>query len=86
MRHNADHSEDALPAVTSKSDQTSLRVVVSVLIVGALAITLILYHRSSVNNALEIGQCLAEKGAKGLNELLRHFLHHAYRWIFKACG
>lgn len=86
MRRNTDHSENALPAVARKSDPPSLRVLVSVLIVAAVAIMLILYHRNPVNNALETGQCLAEKGARGLIELLRHFLHHAYRWIFRACG
>jgi hypothetical protein len=26
------------------------------------------------------------EGAESFLEVLRHFLHHAYRWIFKACG
>ena len=81
MSHNSDHPEDALSTAAPKN-----RLVAGVLIACAIAIMMILDHRNSVNNALETGQCLVEEGAEDFLEVLRHFLHHAYRWIFKACG
>ncbi|GME31879.1 hypothetical protein CRM79_04245 [Pantoea agglomerans] len=86
MRQNSDHSQDTLPAATRKNNQPALIVLIFTLIAGAVAIMMILDHRNSVNNALETGQCLAGEGAEDILEVLRHFLHHAYRWIFKACG
>lgn len=56
---------------------------VLVMITGVI---LIIHHRDSVNNALETGQCLVDQEVNGFFEILRHFLHLAYRWIFKACG
>ncbi|WP_442796909.1 hypothetical protein [Pantoea vagans] len=86
MRQNSDHSQDTLPAAARKNYQPAFCLLIFTLLVGAVAIMMILDHRNSVNNALETGQCLAEEGAEGFLEILRHFLHHAYRWIFKACG
>ena len=85
MRQNADHSEDTLPAAR-KSYQPALILLIFALIAGTAGIMMILDHRNSVNNALETGQCMAGEGAEDILEVLRHFLHHAYRWIFKACG
>lgn len=85
MPQNSDHSEDALSS-TSPKYRFAVSMLIFTLIAGAAAIMMLLEHRDSVNNALETGQCLAEKGAEDLMEVLRHFLHHAYRWIFKACG
>jgi hypothetical protein len=87
MSHNSDHPEDALSAAAPKS-RLATAVLIFTLIAGAgaVAIMMILDHRNSVNNALETGQCLVEEGAEDFLEVLRHFLHHAYRWIFKACG
>jgi len=81
MSHNSDHAEDTLSAAAPKS-----WLVPGVLLACAVAIIGFLVHHNSMNNALETGQCLAEEGAESLLEALRHFLHHAYRWIFKACG
>ncbi|AVV37995.1 MULTISPECIES: hypothetical protein [Pantoea] len=88
MRQNSDHSQDTLPAAARKNYQPALMVLIFTLIAGAGAVTImmILDHRNSVNNALETGQCLAGEGAEDILEVLRHFLHHAYRWIFQACG
>ncbi|MDF2043159.1 MULTISPECIES: hypothetical protein [unclassified Pantoea] len=85
MHQNSDHPEDALSA-TSPKNRFAVSMLIFTLIAGAAAIMMLLEHRDSVNNALETGQCLAEEGAEDLMEVLRHFLHHAYRWIFKACG
>lgn len=85
MSQNSDHPEDALSAAAPKS-RLAAGVLIFMLIACAIAIMMILDHRNSVNNALETGQCLAEEGAEDFLEVLRHFLHHAYRWIFKACG
>ncbi|MFV9669534.1 hypothetical protein [uncultured Pantoea sp.] len=86
MRQHSDQPEVALSAATHKKGLTLISVLVIALIAGVVAIMMILDHRNAVNNALETGQCLAEEGAEGFLEMLRHFLHHAYRWIFKACG
>ncbi|KIC89022.1 hypothetical protein [Pantoea agglomerans] len=86
MRHNSDHRDDTLSASARKSSWPVLSMFIFTLIAGAVAIMMILDHRNSVNNALETGQCLAMESAESLLEMLRHFLHHAYRWIFKACG
>ncbi|MGJ0479199.1 hypothetical protein [Pantoea agglomerans] len=85
MSQNSDHPEDALSVAAPKS-RLAAGVLIFMLIACAIAIMMILDHRNSVNNALETGQCLAEEGAEDFLEVLRHFLHHAYRWIFKACG
>lgn len=86
MRQNSDHHDETLSASVRKSSWPVLSMLIFTLIAGTMAIMMILDHRNSVNNALETGQCLAVEGAEGLLEMLRHFLHHAYRWIFKACG
>ena len=86
MRQNSDHRDETLSASVRKSSWPVLSMLIFTLIAGAMAIMMILDHRNSVNNALETGQCLAVEGAETLLEMLRHFLHHAYRWIFKACG
>ncbi|EZI31888.1 hypothetical protein BW31_03867 [Pantoea agglomerans] len=86
MRQNSDHRDETLSASVRKSSWPVLSMLISTLIAGAMAIMMILDHRNSVNNALETGQCLVGEGAESLLEVLRHFLHHAYRWIFKACG
>ncbi|MEN4543811.1 hypothetical protein [Pantoea agglomerans] len=86
MRQNSDHRDETLSASVRKSSWPSLSMLIFTLIAGAVAIMMILDHRNSVNNALETGQCLVGEGAESLLEVLRHFLHHAYRWIFKACG
>lgn len=86
MRRNSDHPDDALSASVHKSSWPVLSMLIFTLIAGAVAIMMILDHRNSVNNALETGQCLVGEGAESFLEVLRHFLHHAYRWIFKACG
>ncbi|THB82918.1 hypothetical protein E1N66_18445 [Pantoea allii] len=85
MSHNSDHPEDAQSAAAPKN-WLAAGMLIFMLIACAIAIMMILDHRNSVNNALETGQCLAEEGAEDFMEVLRHFLHHAYRWIFKACG
>jgi len=85
MPHNSDHPEDALSADAPKN-RLAAGVLIFMLIVCAIAIMMILDHRNSIKNALATGQCLAEEGAVDFMEVLRHFLHHAYRWIFKACG
>jgi len=85
MPHNSDLPEDALCA-TAPKNRVAISVLIFTLIAGVIAIMVILDHRNTVNNALETGQCLAEEGAEDLFEALRHFLHHAYRWIFRACG
>lgn len=85
MSHNSDLPEDAL-SVAAPKNRVAISVLIFTLIAGAIAIMVILDHRNSVNNALETGQCLVEEGAEDLLEALRHFLHHAYRWIFRACG
>ncbi|SFN31405.1 hypothetical protein SAMN05428971_0978 [Candidatus Pantoea varia] len=85
MSHNSDHPEDAQSAAAPKN-RLAAGMLIFMLIACAIAIMMILDHRNSVNNALETGQCLAEEGAEDFMEVLRHFLHHAYRWIFKACG
>lgn len=86
MRQNSDHRDETLSASVRKSSWPALSMLIFTLIAGAVAIMMILNHRNSVNNALETGQCLVGEGAESLLEVLRHFLHHAYRWIFKACG
>ncbi|MBD8250592.1 hypothetical protein ABEH22_11555 [Pantoea agglomerans] len=86
MRQNSDHRDETLSASVRKSSWPALSMLIFTLIAGAVAIMMILDHRNSVNNALETGQCLVGEGAESLLEVLRHFLHHAYRWIFKACG
>lgn len=86
MRENSDHRDETLSASVRKSSWPVLSMLIFTLIAGAMAIMMILDHRNSVNNALETGQCLVGEGAESLLEVLRHFLHHAYRWIFKACG
>ncbi|KEY43346.1 hypothetical protein ABEG75_11765 [Pantoea agglomerans] len=86
MRQNSDHRDETLSASVRKSSWPVLSMLIFTLIAGAMAIMMILDHRNSVNNALETGQCLVGEGAESLLEVLRHFLHHAYRWIFKACG
>ncbi len=86
MRQNSDHRDETLSASVRKSSWPVLSMLIFTLIAGAMAIMMILDHRNSVNNALETGQCLAVEGAESFLEVLRHFLHHAYRWIFKACG
>lgn len=88
MRQHSDHSQHTLPAAVRKNYPPALLLLIFMLIAGAgaVAIMMILDHRNSVNNALETGQCLAGEGAENILEVLRHFLHHAYRWIFKACG
>ncbi|MFN2046004.1 hypothetical protein ACKVM6_00630 [Pantoea agglomerans] len=86
MRQNSDHRDETLSASVRKSSWPVLSMLIFTLIAGAMTIMMILDHRNSVNNALETGQCLAVEGAESLLEVLRHFLHHAYRWIFKACG
>lgn len=86
MRQNSDHRDETLSASVRKSSWPSLSMLIFTLIAGAVAIMMILDHRNSVNNALETGQCLVGEGAESLLEVLRYFLHHAYRWIFKACG
>ncbi|MBN1088943.1 hypothetical protein [Pantoea sp. 1B4] len=86
MRRNSDHRDETLSASVRKSSWPVLSMLIFTLIAGAMAIMMILDHRNSVNNALETGQCLVGEGAESLLEVLRHFLHHAYRWIFKACG
>ncbi|UEG76149.1 hypothetical protein LKW31_09460 [Pantoea agglomerans] len=86
MRQNSDHRDETLSASVRKSSRPVLSMLIFTLIAGAMAIMMILDHRNSVNNALETGQCLVGEGAESLLEMLRHFLHHAYRWIFKACG
>ena len=86
MRQNSDHRDETLSASVRKSSWPLLSMLIFTLIAGAMAIMMILDHRNSVNNALETGQCLVGEGAESLLEMLRHFLHHAYRWIFKACG
>ena len=86
MRQTSDHRDETLSASVRKSSWPVLSMFIFTLIAGAVAIMMILDHRNSVNNALETGQCLAVEGAETLLEMLRHFLHHAYRWIFKACG
>ncbi|WP_256849240.1 hypothetical protein [Pantoea sp. Fr-CA_6] len=86
MRQNSDHRDETLSASVRKSSWPVQSMLIFTLIAGAMAIMMILDHRNSVNNALETGQCLVGEGAESLLEVLRHFLHHAYRWIFKACG
>ncbi|KNH32713.1 MULTISPECIES: hypothetical protein [Pantoea] len=86
MRQNSDHRDETLSASVRKSSWPALSMLIFTLIAGAVAIMMILDHRNSINNALETGQCLVGEGAESLLEVLRHFLHHAYRWIFKACG
>lgn len=86
MRQNSDHRDETLSASVRKSSWPVLSMLIFTLIAGAMSIMMILDHRNSVNNALETGQCLVGEGAESLLEVLRHFLHHAYRWIFKACG
>jgi len=86
MRQNSDHRDETLSASVRKSSWPVLSMFIFTLIAGAMTIMMILDHRNSVNNALETGQCLVGEGAESLLEVLRHFLHHAYRWIFKACG
>ncbi|WP_340278352.1 hypothetical protein [Pantoea agglomerans] len=86
MRQNSDHRDETLSASVRKSSWPVLSMLIFTLIAGAMAIMMILDHRNSVNNALETGQCLVGEGVESLLEVLRHFLHHAYRWIFKACG
>ncbi|UJQ22225.1 hypothetical protein L2D04_11750 [Pantoea agglomerans] len=86
MRQNSDHRDETLSASVRKSSWPVLSMLIFTLIAGAMAIMMILDHRNSVNNALETGQCLVGECAESLLEMLRHFLHHAYRWIFKACG
>ncbi|MBA8865113.1 hypothetical protein FHW11_002261 [Pantoea agglomerans] len=86
MRQNSDHRDETLSASVRKSSWPVLSMLIFTLIAGAMTIMMILDHRNSVNNALETGQCLVGEGAESLLEMLRHFLHHAYRWIFKACG
>ncbi|MEN4607986.1 hypothetical protein ABEH06_12000 [Pantoea agglomerans] len=86
MRQNSDHRDETLSASVRKSSWRVLSMLIFTLIAGAMTIMMILDHRNSVNNALETGQCLVGEGAESLLEMLRHFLHHAYRWIFKACG
>lgn len=86
MRQTSDHRDETLSASVRKSSWPVLSMLIFTLIAGAVAIMMILDHRNSVNNALETGQCLVGEGAESLLEVLRHFLHHAYRWIFKACG
>lgn len=86
MRQNSDHRDETLSASVRKSSWPVLSMLIFTLIAGAMAIMMILDHRNSVNNALETGQCLVGEGAESLLEVLRHFLHHAYRWIFKDCG
>jgi hypothetical protein len=86
MRQNSDHRDETLSASVRKSSWPVLSMLIFTLIAGVMAIMMILDHRNSVNNALETGQCLVGEGAESLLEVLRHFLHHAYRWIFKACG
>ncbi|MEN5021181.1 hypothetical protein [Pantoea agglomerans] len=86
MRQNSDHRDETLSASVRKSSWLVLSMLIFTLIAGAMTIMMILDHRNSVNNALETGQCLVGEGAESLLEMLRHFLHHAYRWIFKACG
>ncbi|MCW0974189.1 hypothetical protein ABEI17_11835 [Pantoea agglomerans] len=86
MRQTSDHRDETLSASVRKSSWPVLSMLIFTLIAGAMAIMMILDHRNSVNNALETGQCLVGEGAESLLEMLRHFLHHAYRWIFKACG
>ncbi|MEN4520588.1 hypothetical protein [Pantoea agglomerans] len=86
MRQNSDHRDETLSASVRKSSWPVLSMLIFTLIAGAMAIMMILDHRNSVNNALETGQCLVGESAESLLEVLRHFLHHAYRWIFKACG
>lgn len=86
MRQYSDHRDETLSASVRKSSWPVLSMLIFTLIAGAMTIMMILDHRNSVNNALETGQCLVGEGAESLLEMLRHFLHHAYRWIFKACG
>ncbi|WP_010244639.1 hypothetical protein [Pantoea agglomerans] len=86
MRQNSDHRDETLSASVRKSSWPVLSMLIFTLIAGAMTIMMILDHRNSVNNALETGQCLVGEGAESLLEMIRHFLHHAYRWIFKACG
>lgn len=86
MRQTSDHRDETLSASVRKSSWPVLSMLIFTLIAGAMAIMMILDHRNSVNNALETGQCLVGEGAESLLEVLRHFLHQAYRWIFKACG
>ncbi|KAF6668975.1 hypothetical protein HFD92_01760 [Pantoea sp. EKM101V] len=86
MRPDSDPSDNALSATARKSNWRGLSLLTVILLAAAVAIIMILDHRNSVNNALETGQCLAEEGAENILGVLRHFLHHAYRWIFKACG
>ncbi|MGF7224836.1 hypothetical protein [Pantoea agglomerans] len=86
MRQTSDHRDKTLSASVRKSSWPVLSMLIFTLIAGAMTIMMILDHRNSVNNALETGQCLVGEGAESLLEVLRHFLHHAYRWIFKACG
>jgi len=64
----------------------SVLIMLSLLLVLTIGIILILHHRDIVNNALDTGQCLVVRDVKGFFELLRHLLHQAYRWIFRACG
>ncbi|KAA5927682.1 hypothetical protein F3I58_23380 [Pantoea sp. VH_4] len=58
----------------------------SILLALTVGVTLILHHRGTVNNALDTGQCLVARDVRGFFEFLKHILHQAYRWIFKACG
>jgi len=86
MRHNTDNTDYALSAAVRKSGRPAFRVLFITLIAGAVATMIIMDQCTSANSAVEIGQCLATKGAECLLEVLRHFLHYAYRWIFKTCS
>ncbi len=86
MRQNSDHPDNNVSASARKSSRPALSMLIFTLIAVVVTIMMILDHRNSMNNALETGQCLVEEGAESFLEVLRHFLHHAYRWIFKACS
>lgn len=85
MRYNSDNSEVTLLADARNTHRSALSLLLFTLFTGAVAIMLFLGHRDSFNDALETGQCLAEEGVEDFLKALRHFLHFAYRWIFKTC-
>lgn len=86
MDYRTMHSDNVLPVAIRKSSLPRLSILLFVAITGVAAIIIISDAQTILDQAMETGQCLAGKGAKGLLETFRHFLHHVCRWIVNACG
>lgn len=86
MRPDSTPPDDTLPPVRSKSKWPLSGLLIALVLAAAAALIMIPDYCHSVSNALEVQQHLTAESAESIPGLLRYFLQHACRWIFKACG